>query len=78
MAVSRQLSPGDLRSRLTIVQHHPISDQPAYFIHPCNTPEALSVLKPNKRFTPEDYLVLCLGLIGSSVGLHIPSKLFDA
>ncbi|KAK7885749.1 hypothetical protein LTR67_010101 [Exophiala xenobiotica] len=59
--------------------HHPISDQPAYFIHPCNTPEALSVLKPNDRksFTPEDYLVLWLGLIGSSVGLHIPSKLFD-
>ncbi|KAK5286857.1 hypothetical protein LTR43_009736 [Exophiala xenobiotica] len=59
--------------------YHPISDQPAYFIHPCNTPEALSVLKPNdcKSFTPEDYLVLWLGLIGSSVGLHIPSKLFD-
>ncbi|KAK5448109.1 hypothetical protein LTS15_009133 [Exophiala xenobiotica] len=58
--------------------HHPISDQPAYFIHPCNTPEALSVLKANASITPEDYLVLWLGLIGSSVGLHIPSKLFDA
>ncbi|KAL6243853.1 hypothetical protein RBB50_009287 [Rhinocladiella similis] len=46
--------------------HHPISDQPAYFIHPCNTPEALSVLKPERALTPEDYLLLWLGLVGTS------------
>ncbi|KIW20793.1 hypothetical protein PV08_01371 [Exophiala spinifera] len=56
--------------------HHPISDQPAYFIHPCNTPEALSVLKPERALSPEDYLLLWLGLIGTSVGLYVPSALF--
>ncbi|KAI1621681.1 hypothetical protein EDD37DRAFT_653037 [Exophiala viscosa] len=55
--------------------HHPISDQPAYFIHPCNTPEALSALRPTTSLNPEGYLILWLGLIGSSVGLHVPSRL---
>lgn len=59
-----------------MVQHHPISDQPAYFIHPCNTPEALSVLKPERDLSPEEYLLLWLGLIGTSVGLYVPSALF--
>ncbi|KAK4937827.1 hypothetical protein LTR10_021630 [Elasticomyces elasticus] len=54
---------------------HPVSDQPAFFIHPCNTPEALSALRPGANLTPEGYLILWLGLIGSSVGLHIPSEL---
>lgn len=62
--------------QMLIVQHHPISDQPAYFIHPCNTPEALSVLKPERALTPEDYLLLWLGLVGTSVGLYVPSALF--
>lgn len=56
-------------------QHHPISDSPAFFIHPCNTPEALSVLANGVELVPEDYLILWLGLIGSAVSLHIPSKL---
>ncbi|KEF52017.1 uncharacterized protein A1O9_12007, partial [Exophiala aquamarina CBS 119918] len=54
--------------------HHPVSDLPAFFIHPCNTPEALSVLADGAALIPEDYLILWLGLIGSAVGLHIPSQ----
>ncbi|KIX00416.1 uncharacterized protein Z518_10555 [Rhinocladiella mackenziei CBS 650.93] len=57
--------------------HHPVSDLPAFFLHPCNTPEALSVLRPDEPLTPEGYLILWLGLVGSVVGLHVPSKLFD-
>ncbi|EXJ78529.1 hypothetical protein A1O1_08930 [Capronia coronata CBS 617.96] len=57
--------------------HHPVSDHPAFFVHPCNTHEALSALCTDKSLTPERYLILWLGLIGSSVGLHIPSKLFE-
>ncbi|KIX98511.1 uncharacterized protein Z520_05812 [Fonsecaea multimorphosa CBS 102226] len=54
--------------------HHPVSDRPAFFVHPCNTQDALSALEP-KSLTPEEYLILWLGLIGSAVGLHVPSKL---
>ncbi|OAP61812.1 hypothetical protein AYL99_04015 [Fonsecaea erecta] len=57
--------------------HHPVSDLPAFFLHPCNTQGALSAFKP-KSLTPEEYLILWLGLIGSAVGLHIPSKLLSS
>ncbi|EXJ81349.1 hypothetical protein A1O3_07639, partial [Capronia epimyces CBS 606.96] len=57
--------------------HHPISDRPTFFIHPCNTQEALSVLRSDHALTPEGYLILWLGLVGTSVGLHVPSKIFE-
>ncbi|OQU94748.1 Autophagocytosi associated protein, active-site domain-containing protein [Cladophialophora immunda] len=56
--------------------HHPVSDRPAFFLHPCNTQGALSALKP-MSLSPEEYLILWLGLIGSAVGLHVPSKLMS-
>src|ERR1700741_3248924 len=59
-------------------QYHPISDLPSFFLHPCNTQDALSNLKPSESLTPEEYLILWLGLIGSAVGLHLPSKLVSA
>lgn len=46
-----------------------------FFVHPCNTPEALSHLNTGIPLNPEDYLFLWLGLMGSSVGLYVPSKL---
>ncbi|ETI29174.1 hypothetical protein G647_01627 [Cladophialophora carrionii CBS 160.54] len=58
--------------------HHPVSDLPSFFLHPCNTQDALSVLKPDHDPTPDEYLILWLGLIGSAVGLHIPSKLLSS
>ena len=59
------------------VQHHPVSDLPSFFLHPCNTQEALLTLTPERSLTPESYLILWLGLMGSSVGLHVPSKLLS-
>ncbi|KAL2402841.1 hypothetical protein ABEF93_005185 [Exophiala dermatitidis] len=58
--------------------HHPVWDRPAFFIHPCNTHEALSVLRSDTPLTPETYLVLWIGLVGSAVGLHVPSRLVGA
>ena len=45
-----------------------MTDLPTYFIHPCNTHEALNAVSEGKELAPEEYL-------GSSVSLHIPSKL---
>lgn len=60
------------------LQHHPISDRPAFFLHPCNTHAALLAVRPNDSLTAEQYLMLWLGVVGSAVGLHIPSKLLSA
>ncbi|KAL2438757.1 hypothetical protein ABEF95_013690 [Exophiala dermatitidis] len=58
--------------------HHPVWDRPAFFIHPCDTHEALSVVRSNTSLNPETYLVLWIGLVGSAVGLHVPSRLVGA
>jgi len=59
------------------LQLHPTTDHPAFFVHPCNTPDALRSLTSGDHLTPEQYLSIWLGLIGPSVGLHIPSKLLS-
>ena len=56
-------------------QHHPISDLPAFFIHPCATADALQEVAVRKDVGPEEYLLLWLGLVGTGVNLHVPSKL---
>jgi Autophagocytosis associated protein, active-site domain len=56
-------------------QNHPMSDLPAFFIHPCNTAGALEELCQDKVCSPEDYLMIWLGLVGPSVNLYIPSQL---
>ena len=56
-------------------QYHPISDLPAFFVHPRNTAEALQEVGLHKDTSPEAYLLLWLGLIGTVVNLHVPSKL---
>ncbi|PGH34417.1 hypothetical protein GX50_02785 [[Emmonsia] crescens] len=59
------------------IGHHPLSDLPVYFVHPCNTPDALRDVAGNKEVvvTTETYLLLWLGLVGNCVGLHVPSEL---
>ncbi|KAL2368524.1 hypothetical protein RJ035_000882 [Blastomyces gilchristii] len=58
------------------IGHHPLSGLPVYFVHPCNTPDALRDVAGNKEVvTTETYLLLWLGLVGNCVGLHVPSKL---
>ena len=57
------------------LQHHPISDLPSFFIHPCNTHEALLAVDNGQKLSAEGYLILWIGVMGSSVGLHMPAKL---
>ena len=59
------------------LQYHPVTDLPAFFIHPCNTHEAMVSVHDGQSLSAEEYLIVWLGLIGSSVGLHVPSKLLS-
>ncbi|OAX78006.1 hypothetical protein ACJ72_07687 [Emergomyces africanus] len=58
------------------IGHHPLSGFPVYFVHPCNTPDALrDVAGSGEVITTETYLILWLSLVGNCVGLHVPSAL---
>ena len=50
---------------------------PAYFIHPCNTSDAVQGVVEDSACTPSEYLLVWLGLIGSSVGLHVTTELAE-
>jgi ubiquitin-like-conjugating enzyme ATG10 len=52
--------------------NHPIFDLPSFFIHPCQTPEALENAAEERPVLIQDYLQLWLGIIGNSVGLQAP------
>jgi len=49
--------------------YHPVTDVPAFFVHPCTTKEAMDPF----NCTLKDYLTIWLGLVGPSVGLWLPS-----
>ncbi|RMD44274.1 hypothetical protein DV735_g774, partial [Chaetothyriales sp. CBS 134920] len=55
--------------------YHPVTDMPAFFIHPCNTHGAMRAVNDGETLSQEDYLLIWLGLTGSSIGLHVPSHL---
>lgn len=61
------------RSRLTqtILQHHPVTGLPSFFIHPCLIGEAMS----NFDCSKENYLMVWLGLVGGCVGLWVPAEM---
>ncbi|KAH8814321.1 hypothetical protein F5882DRAFT_281698 [Hyaloscypha sp. PMI_1271] len=78
-AVYRYLVPPEYKSRLRAAgvtggisaAPHPITDIPAFFIHPCQTKEAMESFGcPIK-----DYLMVWIGLAGGCVGLWIPSEM---
>ncbi|OJD12828.1 hypothetical protein AJ78_06630 [Emergomyces pasteurianus Ep9510] len=82
--VYNRLVPSQYRSELKgvgimgglSIGHHPLSDLPVYFVHPCNTPDALrEVAGSGEVITTEMYLILWLSLVGNCVGLHVPSAL---
>ena len=52
-------------------QPHPITDVPAFFIHPCQTKEAMEGF----HCPIDDYLMVWVGLVGGCVGLWIPSEM---
>ncbi|KAL4975774.1 hypothetical protein BDW66DRAFT_160223 [Aspergillus desertorum] len=58
--------------------YHPVSGTPAFFVHPCNTTDAMRVIASEHGISPEAYLILWLGLVGNSVGLQLSSELFKA
>jgi len=53
---------------------HPITDMPAFFIHPCHTREAME----NFDCSLENYMMLWLGLVGGCVGLCLPIEMAQA
>lgn len=61
--------------RLTTEKYHPTLGLPVYFVHPCNTSDALRDVGDGRVPTVESYLPLWLGLVGNCVNLHLPSEL---
>ncbi len=55
----------------TVLQHHPITGVPAFFVHPCLPGEAMSKFDCSK----ESYLMVWLGLVGGCVGLWVPKEM---
>jgi ubiquitin-like-conjugating enzyme ATG10 len=49
-----------------------------FFVHPCNTADAMKQIAGHQRVTPELYLMLWLGLVGNRLGLNLPRELFEA
>ncbi|KAJ5257289.1 hypothetical protein N7478_013393 [Penicillium angulare] len=56
--------------------YHPDSGTPAFFVHPCNTADAMAQVADAQSTTPGMYLLIWLGLVGHCVNLHIPRELF--
>ncbi|OJJ87239.1 ATG3/ATG10 family protein [Aspergillus glaucus CBS 516.65] len=83
-AVYQYLVPDEYRKQLKSVgiiggisfDYHPITGAPMFFVHPCNTADAMRHIAGGQDVTPETYLVIWLGLVGHCVGLHMPSELF--
>lgn len=44
-----------------------------FFIHPCETQDALRAVHDGNEITPIQYLALWFGIIGAAVGLAIPA-----
>lgn len=53
---------------------HPVLGIPYYFVHPCNTVDAMREweLEWEKGMGPEAYLGIWMGLVGGVVGLWMP------
>ena len=56
---------------------HPVTDLPAFYVHPCNTQHAMKALA-NTTLSPGEYLTMWLGVIGPAVDLHIPVEMMRA
>jgi len=64
-----------LHLRANMVKNHPITDVPCFFIHPCNTAEAMKELLQSRQVSGLEYLQLWVGLVGGCVGLYLPKEL---
>lgn len=56
---------------------HPVLGVPYYFVHPCNTVDAMREweLEWRKGMGPEAYLGIWIGLVGGVVGLWMPEDM---
>jgi ubiquitin-like-conjugating enzyme ATG10 len=57
------------------MKEHPATNKPVFFIHPCQTAEAMEAIAGNRRLTANEYLLLWLGAFGKCVGLDVPLAL---
>lgn len=64
-----------LTSELILLKDHPITNSPAFFIHPCQTAAVLEASLASDHVTPLEYLTLWIGAMGKCVGLNIPVAL---
>ncbi|KAJ5364440.1 uncharacterized protein N7496_010153 [Penicillium cataractarum] len=55
--------------------YHPESGAPAFFVHPCNTADAMAHVADGQSVTTGTYLLIWLGLVGQSVNLHVPREI---
>lgn len=55
---------------------HPVSGMPVYFVHPCNTQEAMRAVCGGVRPDPLIYILRWIGCLGAVVGLALPTDLF--
>ncbi|KAL3457776.1 hypothetical protein BJX64DRAFT_292821 [Aspergillus heterothallicus] len=58
--------------------YHPVFGTPAFFVHPCNTADAMKDIASGRDLPPEAYLIIWLGLVGNCLSLDLPSELFAA
>ncbi|EPE35511.1 hypothetical protein GLAREA_11210 [Glarea lozoyensis ATCC 20868] len=80
-SVFRYLVPEEQKSRLReagitggiSAAPHPVTDLPAFFIHPCQTKEAME----NFDCPTHEYLMVWLGLVGGCVGLWVPPEMAE-
>ncbi|RFU36118.1 hypothetical protein B7463_g244, partial [Scytalidium lignicola] len=50
---------------------HPVTDLPAFFIHPCQTKEAMESFDCSLS----EYLMVWLGIVGACIGLWVPLEM---
>ena len=62
------------------VENHPISDVPCFWVHPCQTAEAIGTVARtwHREPTADEYLMFWIGLVAASVGLSLPRPLAAA
>lgn len=47
---------------------------PAFFVHPCQTQEALSAVNLDRDISPIEYLMMWFGIIAAAVGLTVSTE----
>lgn len=58
-------------------QNHPVTGIPCFWVHPCNTAEAMRSITNGieKQVTSLEYLMVWIGLVAAAVGLSLPKEL---